>query len=216
MTTQTSRILIVDDHPMVREGLALRINRESDLAVCCEADDMHSAMSCCERCAPDLALVDLTLSGASGLSLTKNLVNHHPQLRILMVSMHDENVYAERALQAGAHGYIMKQEATDILIMAIRQVLDGHLYISNNLRTKLVRLHLNAKESKSPISGLSAAEFEVFNLLGAGLSAREIAAELNRSVKTIESHCARLKTKLTLASGKDLVQYAQDWKRTDS
>ena len=137
MTAHKAKVLIVDDHPMLREGLALRINREEDLLACCEADSAESALAACEACSHDLALVDLRLADSSGLSLIRQLRQKYPTLPILVVSMYDENVYAERALQAGAQGYIMKQEATDTLIQAIRLVLGGELYVSDKLRSYL-------------------------------------------------------------------------------
>ncbi|MGZ5049566.1 MAG: response regulator transcription factor [Methylobacter sp.] len=209
------RILIVDDHPMVREGLSLRINREPDLMACCLADTVDSALAACSHCQHQLALVDLRLAEYSGLMLIKQLRHKFPNLAILVISMHDENIYAERAFQAGAHGYIMKQEAMDTLIQAIRVILKGHLYVSDALRTQLIRQFMRGHEEKSAISRLSAVEFDVLNLLGMSLSSRQIAEKLNRSPKTIESHCANIKKKLGLSSGRELTQYAIEWFRGD-
>lgn len=211
-----ARVLIVDDHPMVREGLSLRINRESDLKVCSEADTNASALSICEHCQPDLAIVDLRLADSSGLILVKQLRHKFPGIGILVISMHDENIYAERALQAGANGYIMKQEAMDTLIQAIRLILKGHLYVSDALRTQLIRQFMRLGAEKSAISQLSSVEFDVFNLLGLNLSNREIAEKLSRSIKTIESHCANIKKKLGLNSGRELSQFAIEWFKTES
>lgn len=202
MTAHKAKVLIVDDHPMLREGLALRINREEDLLACCEADSAASAFAACEACLHDLALVDLRLADSSGLSLIRQLRQKFPTLPILVVSMYDENVYAERALQAGAQGYILKQEVTETLIHAIRLVLGGELYVSDKLRSHLIRLLIGGGDEKASLTQLTTSEFDVFNMLGLGLSARQIAEQLKRSTKTIESHCANIKKKLGLQSGR--------------
>ena len=215
MTAHKAKVLIVDDHPMLREGLALRINREEDLLACCEADSAESAFAACEACCHDLALVDLRLADSSGLNLIRQLRQKYPTLPILVVSMYDENVYAERALQAGAQGYIMKQEVTDTLIHAIRLVLGGELYVSDKLRSHLIRLLIGGGDEKASLTRLTSSEFDVFNMLGLGLSARQIAEQQKRSTKTIESHCANIKKKLGLQSGRELSQYAMDWQRSE-
>lgn len=216
MSTQKIEILIVDDHPMVREGLSLRINRELDLNVCCEANSVESALSACEQYRPDLALIDLRLENSSGLILVKQLKNRFPTLIILVISMHDENIFAERAIKAGASGYIMKQEAMDTLVQAIRLVLKGHLYVSDALRTQLVRQHLQQNTENAAVSRLSTAEFDVLNLVGMRLSNREIAQKLSRSTKTIETHCANIRKKLGLGNSKDLVRYAIDYFKAEN
>lgn len=213
MTSQPARILIVDDHPMVREGLALRIDREPDLNACCAADDVTSAIAACNKHLPDLALIDLNLGDSSGLVLIKQLRELFPEMKILVISMHDENIYAERTLRMGAHGYVMKQEAMENVVLAIRQVLQGLLYVSDAFRTRLLRQLIREPEHHSPHAGLTDIEFNILNLLGMGMTIRDIGRELNRSAKTIESHCARIKKKLNLASGKELQDYAADWVR---
>jgi DNA-binding NarL/FixJ family response regulator len=215
MNPQKAKVLIVDDHPMLREGLALRINREPDLLACCEADSAESAFASCEECSHDLALVDLRLADSSGLTLIRQLRQKYPDMPILVVSMYDESVYAERALQAGAQGYIMKQEATETLIQAIRLVLGGELYVSDKLRSYLIRLLIGGGDEKASLTRLTSSEFDVFSLLGMGMSARQIAEQLKRSTKTIESHCANIKKKLGLQSGRELNQYAIDWQRSE-
>jgi DNA-binding NarL/FixJ family response regulator len=215
MAEQKSRILIVDDHPMVLEGLALRINRETDLLACCQATDAESALASCKVCEHQLALVDLRLADSSGLMLIRQLRAKYPQMLILAISMSEENVYAERALRAGAQGYIMKHEATDTLIHAIRLILNGQLYVSDKMRTHLIRLFISSGDEKSTLSCLSPTEFEVFNLLAMNQSTREIAEKLNRSAKTVDSHCANMRKKLGLQNGRELNQYAAEWSRAE-
>ena len=215
MIVPKSRILIVDDHSMVRDGLALRINRETDLLACCQADSAASALACCGVCEHQLALVDLRLGVSSGLILIRQLRAKYPDLPVLAISMYDENIYAIRALHAGAQGYIMKHEATDTLIQAIRLLLNGQLYVSDKMRTHLIQLFMSSGDENSSLSSLSSTEFDVFNLLGMNLSIRQIAEKLNRSSKTVESHCANIRKKLGLQSGRELNQYAIEWLRAE-
>ena len=211
-----ARILIVDDHPIVRQGMALLINREADLHVCCEASDAEQVMAANQTCSHQLAIVDLSLAGISGLDLVRQLQNKYPQLAVLMMSMHDETVYAERALRAGARGYLMKQEATHTILTAIRLILRGELYVSDRMRSRLLEQRLHGHGEDTPVAGLSAAEFEVLHLIGMGLGTSEIAERLRRSVKTIESHRANIKRKLKLASGNELVLFAINWVNSHS
>ena len=206
-----ARIIIVDDHPIVRQGMALLINREPDLRVCCEASDGEQALQACALCAHQLAIVDLSLAGISGLDLVKQLRQKFPDLAILMMSMHDETVYAERALRAGARGYLMKQEATTTILKAMRQILRGEPYVSERMHTRLLEQRAGGHVSDSPIAGLSATEFEVLHLIGLGLGTSDIGEKLRRSVKTIESHRANIKRKLNLSSGNELVLFAINW-----
>ena len=202
-----ARILIVDDHPIVRQGISMLINLEPEMHVCCEADDATQALAANRSCVHDVAIVDLTLAGASGLELIKKLHGEFPELRILVVSMHDEMVYAETALRAGARGYLMKQVATDTVLQAIRQILRGELYVSDPMRSHLLKKMVHGAGSPAA-HRLTASEAEVLHLIGMGLGTSEIAARLARSIKTIESHRANIKKKLNLDSGNQLVHYA--------
>lgn len=203
-----ARILVVDDHPVVRQGVVMLINREPDLLACCEVADVNGAMEANRSCPHDLAVVDLSLGGASGLDLIKKLRAEFPDLFILMMSMHDEGIYAEQALRAGAHGYLMKQVATDTMLYAIRQILKGELYVSDQMRSRMLQQMVHGQTRESPISCLTPSEFEVMHLIGLGLGTAEISQKLNRSVKTIESHRANIRKKLNLKNGNELVKFA--------
>lgn len=205
---EKAKILIVDDHPVVREGLAMLINREADLHVCCEASSIGEAMAANRACRHDLAIVDMSLSGESGFELIKKLQFDSPDLPVLMVSMHDESVYAEPALRAGARGYIMKQAATDTLLYAIRQILRGELYVSDKIRTRMLQKMMHGKTATSPVAGLTPGEFEILHMIGMGMGTSEIAEKLSRSVKTIEAHRANIKRKLNLQTGAQLTRFA--------
>ncbi len=206
--TNKARILIVDDHPIVREGISMLINREAELQVCHEASDINQAMLANKECKHDLAIVDLSLAGLSGLDLLKKLHVDFPDLPVLIMSMHDEAVYAELALKAGARGYLMKQVATSTILHAIRLILSGEIYISDQLRTRLVQKMTGGKSEASPISSLTPTEFEVLHLIGLGLGTGEIAFKMMRSSKTIESHRANIKRKLNLSSASQLTHFA--------
>lgn len=206
-----AKILIVDDHPIVRQGIAMLINQEPGLHACCEASDAEQALAANAACPHQLAIVDLSLAGGSGLDLVKQLRIKFPELALLMMSMHDEAVYAERALRAGAHGYLMKQEATATMLTAIRSILRGELYVSDRMRSRMLQQQFHGGASASPIAGLTAAEFEVLHLIGMGLGTSEIAERLKRSVKTIESHRANIRRKLDLKSGNELVMFSIHW-----
>ena len=207
-------IIIIDDHPIVRKGFAQLINRETDLEVVGEAEDQISAQTIVEREKPDLALVDLTLKESNGLELIKNFSILFPELKSLVISLHDERVYAERALRAGARGYIMKSEATENVMTAIRQVLQGTIYLSEDMRTRMLE-HFSGKQKQqnesTPVDVLSDREFEVFRMIGEGLTTRVIADRLNLSVKTIETYRSHLKAKLNLTSSTELIQRAVEW-----
>lgn len=217
-----SNVLIVDDHPIVRQGIAQLINREDDMQVCCEAGDADQALevltqsdSCCKT---DIALVDMSLPGISGIELVKILRSRFPETQILVISTHDESLYAERALRAGAKGYIMKQEATEKVLVAIRHILDGEVYLSDKMRSKMLqRIIDNRFETPtSPVSHLSDKEIDVLRLIGKGLRTSDIALELNRSVKTVEAHRANLKEKLGLKNATELVRFAVQWVESES
>jgi DNA-binding NarL/FixJ family response regulator len=211
--TGKTKILIVDDHPIVREGLARRINRQPDLVVSGEADGAAEAMKAMAACPPDLAVVDLTLTDRGGLELIKDLQVRRPKLPILVLSMHDETVYAERALRAGAKGYIMKQEATDHVIEAIRRVRDGGVYLSERMASRLLGTIVAAETAPalSPVERLSDRELEVFQLIGTGLGTRQIAEKLHVSIKTIDAYRANIKTKLNVESTTELAHQAFLW-----
>jgi DNA-binding NarL/FixJ family response regulator len=207
------RILIVDDHPMMREGLAQLVDHEPDLCVSGQADSAAQALESVNHQAPDLVLLDISLPDRSGLELIKDLHALHPQLPILVVSMHDESIYAERVLRAGGRGYIMKQEGGKMLMQAIRQVLNGQVYVSEKMSAKILELFSGrrAEKAQSPVEHLSDREFEVFQLIGQGQGTRQIAQRLRLSVKTVEVHRANIRRKLELASGNGLVRYAIRW-----
>ncbi len=209
-TDKRRRILLVDDHPVMREGLAQLINHEPDLVVCGQHEDAAKAFAAIPDLLPDLAVVDLSLQGSSGLELVKNSRATHPKLRILVLSMHDETLYAERVLRAGAAGYIMKQEASDKVLGAIRQVLAGGVYLSERMGSKLMSQLVGGKTAEigSSLERLSDRELEVFGLIGQGKGTRQIAEQLHLSVKTIESHRAHIKEKLNLKDANELVHTA--------
>ena len=207
------KVLIVDDHPMMREGLAQLLDHEPDLCACCQADNAAQAMASVAKSRPDLALVDISLPDKSGLELIKDLHSMHPSVPILVVSMHDETLYAERVLRAGGRGYIMKQEGGKKLMQAIRQVLNGQIYVSEKMSAKILELFSGhrAATTDSPIEKLSDREFEVFQLIGQGQGTREIAQHLHLSVKTVEVHRANMKQKMQLKTGAELVRFAIRW-----
>jgi DNA-binding NarL/FixJ family response regulator len=208
-----STVFIVDDHPIVRQGLALLINREADLIVCGDAEDAHSALRLIESIRPNLVVVDISLNGPDGLDLLKNIRARDPDLPVLILSMLDETLYAERALRAGASGYIMKQEATEKVLVAIRRILGGDVYVSDRMANRMLHRFVGdaATGDLSPIAGLTDRELEVFRLIGEGHGTRQIAEELHISVKTVESYQAHIKDKLSLKNSRELVQRAIQW-----
>jgi len=207
------KILIVDDHPIVRQGLTELINQEKDLVACGQAEDAYEAMEAIKALKPDLVIVDISLKGKSGMEVIKDIKARHPALPVLTLSMHDESLYAERALRAGAKGYIMKQEATEKVITAIRKVLSGQVYVSNQVATRIVSKFAGGTPDAdaSVIDHLSDRELEVFRLIGQGYRTRQIAERLHLSVKTIETYRAHIKEKLNLASASELLRYAVQW-----
>ena len=206
------KVFLVDDHPIVRQGLALLIDRETDLMVCGEADGAMSALQAIREAAPDFVVLDISLDGPDGLELLKTLRVGYPNLPVLVLSMHDETVYAERALRAGANGYIMKQEATDRVLTAIRHILGGDVYLSDRLTKRMLQQFVNGSVSpRDPLAKLSDRELEVYRLIGAGHSTRQIADELHVSTKTVESYQAHIKEKLALRNARELVQHAVEW-----
>lgn len=204
-----ARILMVDDHPIVREGMAQFLNLQNDLQLCCQASNIKEALDAMSACSHDLAIVDISLNGDSGLELIKVLRQRYPNLAILALSMHDESLFAERALRSGANGYLMKQEGTQNILLAVRQILAGNVYLSAAIHTGITqRLVTSQGISPGHIAGLSEREFEILCLIGLGFGSSQIAEKLNRSVKTIEAHRAHLKEKLQLKSGRDLIRFA--------
>jgi DNA-binding NarL/FixJ family response regulator len=208
-----SRILVVDDHPIVRQGLALLINQEADLLVCGEAEEASGAMHVLASAKPDILIVDISLNGPDGLDLLKSIRNVYPTLPVLILSMHDESMYAERALRAGANGYIMKQEATEKVLVALRRILGGEIYVSDRIANKMLKHYITGSGTlrNSTIADLSDRELEVFRLIGEGHGTRQIAEELHLSVKTVESYQAHIKEKLSLRSARELMQHAIQW-----
>jgi DNA-binding NarL/FixJ family response regulator len=210
------RVLLVDDHPVVCEGLAQRINAEQDLEVCGQARDAHAALAAIEKLRPNIAVVDIGLGEGNGIELIKDVKVRYPQLPTLVLSMHDEALYAERSLHAGAKGYVMKQQETAILLQAIRQVLRGQVYLSEKVRDSIVnRIGGNVPEGKitSLAQRLSNRELEVFQLIGDGYATHEIARRLHLSSKTVASHREHIKEKLNLKTGEELARFAIHWLR---
>ena len=207
------RILLVDDHPVVRKGLAQIITQQPDLEVVAEADDYHQALETVRQTPIDLAIVDLTLKDISGLDLIKQLKASMPKLKTLVLSMHDENLYAERALRAGAGGYIMKQEDSKVLVGAIRTVMTGEIYLSKEIASKMIGKMTGSTGSDelTPVQRLSDRELEVFELLGKGLGTRQIADRLCISIKTVQAHREHIKGKMKISNASELVRHATQW-----
>jgi DNA-binding NarL/FixJ family response regulator len=208
------RVFLVDDHPIVRQGLTLLINQEPDLVVCGEAESAWSVAAALTTLSPDVMVLDISLNGPDGIDLLKNIRLTDVTLPILVLSMHDESVYAERALRAGANGYIMKQEATERVLVAIRRILQREVYISDRVASRMLRqmISKSAGPQAASIASLSDRELEVFRLIGDGHGTREIAQALHLSIKTVESYQAHIKEKLALPSARALVQRAIEWK----
>jgi len=211
--TKKNRVLVVDDHPIVRQGLSLLINREADLMVCGEAEDARMAMQAIITARPDILVVDISLNGPDGLDLLKDVRTRYPELPVLILSMHDESIYAERALRAGAQGYIMKQEASEKVLVALRRILNNEIYVSERIANRMLQRYIGSPSDgrASSISDLTDRELEVFRLIGEGHSTRQIAEQLHISVKTVESYQAHIKEKLSLRSARELVQHAIQW-----
>jgi len=211
----STRILIIDDHPLVRLSLKGVIERESDLVVCGEAEDRDQALAVVAATKPNLAIIDLTLKNSDGMELIKDLRNRYPKVQILVLSMHDEDLHAERAIRAGARGYITKQEAATKILVAIRQILSGEIYWSERAAAQVASKIAVASRSRPasgfPLDCLTDRELQVFELIGAGRSTRQIAGALHIDVSTVETYRARIKDKLNLKDALDLLQYAIRW-----
>ena len=207
------RVLIVDDHPIVRQGLRRIMENEDDLIVCGEAETARDARTAIKELAPDVVIADISLRQGDGIELVRDVRAHHPQLPILVLSMHDETIYAERMLSAGANGYIMKQAASEQFLISLRRVLDGHIYVSEAVGNNMIQKFAagGAHVSSNPIDRLSNRELQILHMIGKGMSTRETAHSLNLSIKTVESHRQRIKRKLNLNTGTQLVQYAVNW-----
>ena len=209
----TARILIVDSHPIVRAGLRQIIAREDDLLVCAETDTVWGARIAINETHPNLVIADISLNQGDGIELVREVRAHHPQLPILVLSNHDEAIYAERLLSVGASGYMTKQATSEQILYSLRRVLDGGICVSETVAGNMIRRAAGGSIGRwsDPISRLSSREREVLHLFGKGLSTRETANSLNLKVKTIESHRQRIKVKLNLRSGAQLVQFAVNW-----
>ncbi|RYD66485.1 MAG: response regulator transcription factor [Verrucomicrobiaceae bacterium] len=211
---EKTRILLVDDHPMIRERLVELIERESDLEVCGEAEDRHEALDLVASTQPGLAIVDLTLKSSLGIELIKDLQARYPDVKVLVVSMQDEMIYAERCIHAGARGYITKQQASRHVMRAIRQVLAGGIYLSETMTHQVLERSVGRPAQREPleiVSKLADRELQVFELVGKGLSTRQIADQLTLDTKTIETYRARIKEKLGFKDGPELLQRAIAW-----
>lgn len=206
-----AQILIVDDHPLVRTGFAQLIADTPDLMVCGEAADMATALKLVESTAPNLAIIDLSLAGGSGLDLIEHIKARGNDMLMLVASMHEESLYAERVLAAGARGYINKQEAQDKIIQAIRQVLNGKVYLSEQMTERILNNMVSSSDGKRDIDALSNRELQVFEMIGQGLATSKMATQLNLSIKTIETHQAHIKKKLNLSSAHELTHRAIRW-----
>lgn len=207
------KVLLVDDHPMMRQGLAQVINLQRDLTVCGEAGNAREAMERIAATQADLAVVDISLEGRSGLELVKDLHALYPHLVLLVMSMHDESLYAERVLRAGARGYVMKRAGGEAVLEAIRRVLSGRIYVSHNMSARILETLSGTRTvmATSPIETLTDREFEVFQLIGAGVNSRQIAERLHLSRKTVDVYRQRLREKLNLSNSTTLIQHAVRW-----
>ncbi len=207
------RVLIVDDHPIVRQGLRRIMENEEDLVVCGEAETARDARIAIKELNPDVVIADISLKQGDGIELVRDVRAHHPQMPILVLSMHDEAIYAERMLSAGANGYIMKQAVSEQFLVSLRRVLEGGIYVSEAVGNNMIQKFASGGQyaSANPIDRLSNRELQILHMIGKGMSTRETANALNLSVKTVESHRQRIKRKLNLSTGTQLVQYAVNW-----
>ena len=208
-----SQVFIVDDHPLVREGLTNLINGQNDLIVCGEAKDSAQAIKGIAKARPDVALIDISLENESGLELVKQLGSQFPQVALIILSMHDEALFAERALRAGARGYVMKHETSKSVLASIRRVLGGGVYVSDRIVNRLARRLTSSRQpvASSPLERLSDRELEIFRLLGQGRTTSQIAGDLNLSLKTVQAYCARAKEKFGVTSLTELLRAAIQW-----
>jgi DNA-binding NarL/FixJ family response regulator len=209
--SMVKKIMIIEDHPIVRRGLIQLLNRQKQLEVCATADSSASALAELDTNQPDLVTLDISLKDSNGLELLKDINTRWPDLPVLVLSMHDEKYYAERALKAGARGYIMKQEVTKELLHAIFELLKGRVYVSREMSTKLVEQSVTGRQTGDPISNLSDRELEVLEHLGQGKTTREISEEMNLGIKTVETYRGKIKDKLQLDNATQLIKFAVEW-----
>lgn len=212
-TVARKRLFIVDDHPLVREGLTNLINRQDDLTVCGEAKDSAEAIDGISHQQPDIAIIDISLTNESGLELIKHITKRFPEVAVIVLSMHDEALYAERALRAGARGYVMKHETSKSVLSSIRRVMGGDIYVSERIVNRMAVRITSARRvaATSPVERLSDRELEIFQLLGQGRTPSEIARDLNLSLKTVQAYCARAKEKFGVTSLTELLRAAIKW-----
>src|SRR4051812_1448904 len=208
-----TKILIVDDHPLVRQGLIGLLSTQDDFAVCGEASGIAEAQQLADAQRPDVAIIDISLSDGSGIELIKDLHTSFPDMKLLVLSMHDELLFAERALRAGAVGYVSKQQASRTIIQALRTILAGKIYLSQQMTEQVVQrvFDTDSKRTDSPIERLTNREIEVFELIGQGLTIRQVAARLQMSPKTVETHREHIKEKLQLDTTSELIRHAVQW-----
>ena len=211
MTAAQTRVLIVDDHPILRQGLSMLINGQSDLTVCAEAENGQDALAAIEAWKPHLAIIDISMRGMNGIELIKRIVTLTEPCHIIVLSMHEEKVYAERALRAGARGYVMKQDVQGNMLLAIRKVMGGDIWISESMTTRLISKIVTGTETAASVALLTNRELEVLTLIGRGSSAGEIAEDLCISVRTVDSHREHIKKKLNLKNVRALILYAGEW-----
>ena len=209
-------ILIVEDHPIFRMGMKDMIDHEPDMRVCGEAEDVDTALDLVQSCRPDLIIVDLSLKQSNGMDLIREIHEHHKPCNTLVLSMHDEALHAERCLLAGAKGYIMKQEASESVVNAIRSIMDGHIHVSPGIMSHLLNVFRKQPDlaHESPLARISDRELEIFQLIGKGLSSKQIAMQLNISIKTVGTYRERIKEKLNLTNASELVRCAVIWVET--
>lgn len=214
---KAKRLVLIDDHPIVRKGLRELLGDDFSFAICGEADNAQEALAVIRESHPDCAIVDVSLEGGNGISLIKRIKSMYPDLPCLVFSMHDETLYAERALKAGASGYVMKQTDPDNMIQALHKILDGDIYLSEKMSRLLVHKLISGKGSASGagVDNLSDRELEIFQLFGRGLTSRQISEQLCISIKTTESHRARIKEKMQFSNSAELVQYAIKWVQSE-
>lgn len=213
-----TKIYLVDDHPLMRKGIAMTLDLEMDFEVCGQAVSAEEAISDIPAKKPDIVVVDISLPGMNGIELIKHLKAQNPELQMLVVSRHDEDMYAERAIKAGARGYLMKMEAGDVIVNAIRRILRGQIYLSEEINNKLLMGMMSGGQvgRSSPLEILSDRELEVFELIGNGSTTREIAERMHVSIKTVESYRTRIKTKLDISTGNELIKQAVQWVASES
>ena len=211
--SKTYKVLVIDDHPVFRKGIVALLGEEENLTICGEAEDAMKALGAMRKFEPDIAVVDISMPGTNGIELTKSMLSERPDLKILVLSMHDETLYALRALRAGAKAYVMKAEAMDYVSEAIKKIIAGGIYVSPRFSERLVFRAVQSMDSGlgSPVDKLSDREMEVLHLLGKGFGTREIAAELHLSIKTIETHRMHIKDKLDFKDASEMVRFAIDW-----